>query len=66
MLTTLVVLVTLTTLFGDIDDVVSQRDAPLSDTLLEAEVLANVLTDPAVLASGIFYDVEQFTSSDGT
>ena len=66
MLTTLVVLVTLTTLFGGIDDVVSQRDAPLSDTLLEAEVLANVLTDPAVLASGIFYDVEQFTSSDGT
>lgn len=51
---------------GDDDDDVFQVDAPLSDTLLEAEVLANVLTDPAILASGVFFDVQQFTSSDGT
>ncbi|KAL8600138.1 hypothetical protein ACOMHN_060090 [Nucella lapillus] len=42
-----------------------KADVPMNDTLLEAEVLANVMADPRILASGVFFTTERATDSAG-
>ncbi|XP_076466854.1 uncharacterized protein LOC143298066 [Babylonia areolata] len=43
-----------------------KADRPMNDTLLEAEVLSTLLTDPRIMASGVFFEVERVTGADGS